>query len=721
MANKKISELTGSSALSGTETVPVVQSGSTKKATIGNLQTAVNDSKFHGPDVKIWSSSNVRNGDSASIQIPNTSTVVTFFDHYFLGSEDGSTCTIFASISNDKGKTRGTPFAVLTEVSAQQFIAPMPFISLDGTKLVLLYHHLNGSSFTIKQIETTDLTGFASWSSPVTKITLSAYPAPIGHKILRLSNNTLCLFTSINTNGTLESWGGQYSGRMYVSTNDGSSWSDSGLTINGQNSFAAEIAGEQVGTNIYIFWRNNRGYRIDYAIHTGLSGFSNSNLVDFGGGVKYGPTGLDGVNSSSKFAYDSDSETFYCVHNLGLSEQASGTTDVNDRRALVVSSCFRNISNGWETVMGVDMESDKHFFEPDCIIIDDKLLVTYSDGQSVSGGFKHSVLSRRFPLAALLPRNTERVMSKKLHIKIKKQEWQTGGLQGLEHLMIGNALIADKDGFFKIINHPSLGEEDFIPCFKARGYSNTRGMFFEIDLPEIDEGTETYFSWRIKRGSAGPNASAVVHEWVNDVTDEPLIQILGNGTIYLKALDDGTGIPKPVEVVDGILQIEGGSGGGGGTPEYLTWTESGGMSESPTGNFAASGSTGTAYSTETMAADGSIQMEVTSGTSGVTIGLDAAAGDMNNTSFDFGAQVFGGTIYYHENSGSTTTGTSISTGDLLRLSRVGSTVKIQKSTTGGSSWSDVHTFSTTSSAALYGKLQVNDGQDVTEVQGTDFA
>jgi hypothetical protein len=41
MADKKISELTAASALDGTETLPVVQGGSTKKATAANLKTYV--------------------------------------------------------------------------------------------------------------------------------------------------------------------------------------------------------------------------------------------------------------------------------------------------------------------------------------------------------------------------------------------------------------------------------------------------------------------------------------------------------------------------------------------------------------------------------------------------------------------------------------------------------------------------------------------------------
>ena len=154
------------------------------------------------------------------------------------------------------------------------------------------------------------------------------------------------------------------------------------------------------------------------------------------------------------------------------------------------------------------------------------------------------------------------------------------------------------------------------------------------------------------------------------------------------------------------------AGGGGGSLEALAWpSTSSSWTESPTGHWAgAINSHGVADLTIPSGETGWVTISYNGTTSnGVAIGIDE-----DNTLQDYKTggtsnwlttgYVYDGAAYSSESGAiDQNRGGTFSTGQYLRIHRDGSTgtIKLQKGDFGMASWSDVHTFTATSTATLY--------------------
>lgn len=157
-------------------------------------------------------------------------------------------------------------------------------------------------------------------------------------------------------------------------------------------------------------------------------------------------------------------------------------------------------------------------------------------------------------------------------------------------------------------------------------------------------------------------------------------------------------------------------------PDFLVLSPTQNITESPTGTWTSTNTSAFGVANTTMAADGSIQAKY-NGTSNAqaAVGLDLNSGMEIYSSMDYGMCVISGTYYKLGVEGTASTGVSATAGDLYRISRVGSTVTAEYSTTGGASWTVAHTFSNTTSATLYGKIDIiANGNVCAELRGTGF-
>jgi hypothetical protein len=124
------------------------------------------------------------------------------------------------------------------------------------------------------------------------------------------------------------------------------------------------------------------------------------------------------------------------------------------------------------------------------------------------------------------------------------------------------------------------------------------------------------------------------------------------------------------------------------------------------GNYTTS-STNNAYghtglSSDNLTGDGWVQFEWQTGDKNAVFGFNTANSQTGFAGME--AAIFmdsNGDIYYVDNGTNYNALTAASSNDLLRINRVGSTLKLQKSSNSGSSWTDIHTYAFSSSATLY--------------------
>jgi hypothetical protein len=666
---------------------------------------SVEQQKTYAAAAKNFDSGNFRNDASSLIQTPSGN-IVCAFTHYGAASGDTDPATVYIAVSTDKGKTWGTAYAAIAQTVGT--IRGYPSLYYRGTTLCMLYYDFTGSSQTVKRMESTD--DGATWGSSTTVFTCPGYPGPGGDRVIKLSNGKYVHPTAFNTNGILESIGGFYEGHLLVSS-DGISWADSGLTITASNNSCLEPGAFEKDGVLYFYWRKNLGYEVPYVTISDLTTFASASAE--------AKTGLVAPNSTTTIIYIPENQLFVAGHNRVINPLATTTTDVNDRLIMDISTCWREMGN-WESQVGIDEKTEKHFIEPSLLQVDDHILITYSDGESISGTFKYNLLSRRVPVVALFPRNSANEFHSVVNMKPRKRWWQTGGLQKLKILNLGLQNVKTKDGHYQVNNNRNLGDGSFVPEIDIKSYNTDRGINHYIDLTGLDI-SNPFLNFYFQKNGASPAAGHALMQFVDEIAAVTVIKFLTSGTIYLKGLNDSSGVDKYVKVNNGVLSLGDAVPPPTFSPVYLSSPWNGGLTESPTGTFTAA-STATGYSTTKMVGDGVLQMIYQTDSHNTSLGLDASSGDMTNGSYDFGFMVFSGTIYIFENSGSVTTGVTAAAGNYLRMMRWGGVVRLQKSTDSGSTWSTIWTYSAATSVDLYAKIQITTGGNYAhDVKGANFS
>lgn len=115
----------------------------------------------------------------------------------------------------------------------------------------------------------------------------------------------------------------------------------------------------------------------------------------------------------------------------------------------------------------------------------------------------------------------------------------------------------------------------------------------------------------------------------------------------------------------------------------------------------------------TLTGDGSVRLKYNSSADDACIlGFNTSNTSQDFTNYEYGLYLADGGLIYHVDGGTpTSTGYTMTVGDYARLTRTGSTFKIQTSSD-GSTWIDRYTFSATSSATHYVNLNVFDNGTV---------
>lgn len=110
----------------------------------------------------------------------------------------------------------------------------------------------------------------------------------------------------------------------------------------------------------------------------------------------------------------------------------------------------------------------------------------------------------------------------------------------------------------------------------------------------------------------------------------------------------------------------------------------------------------TALSSLSLAADGYIQFQWNTGDQNAFLGFNDANSATGYTGMEAAMLVSGAGLVYRVDGGSySSTGSSIANGNLVRISRIGSALTLDKSTDGGSNWTNLYNYTYSSSGTLY--------------------
>jgi hypothetical protein len=460
---------------------------------------------------------NVRN-DAVDVQQISGDTLLAVYSRFANGSSDYDPATIYGSFSYDKGITWQTPFAVVATVAGSQKV--IPSLYKRGSTWVCVYHDYTGSTFTLKKVESTN--GGVTWGTESVAYTYTGYPAPAAGRVMKLKSGKYILPSCINTNGILESVGGQYKGILLYS-NDGVTWAKAAVEVVAANGFVGEPGCMEKQGSIIYYWRNNQGYSVPYVTISDTAALAThtSEL----------PTGIRAPNSTTSIIYDSDGDIFFAVHNRVAKALATTTTDVNDRLYMDISVAWHSFDNGWQNRIQVDYQPNKHFFEPHIMQLGDQVLVAYSDGESVSGTFQHNLLAKRFPTASLLPQMVPVNYTQNVDFKPVKQWWQTGSSTQIKIANFGLGAMKTDDAHYQINVNRNTGDVGFVPEFDIKSYGTSRGVDTYMDLANLD-AAEPFNRIYYKRNGTTPGSGYILQE--HNVNGASVYQLMSDGQVILQ-------------------------------------------------------------------------------------------------------------------------------------------------------------------------------------------
>lgn len=185
-------------------------------------------------DIINTSASNKRNDQSSTVRLDDGRLVVAY-SHFGPGSEDLDESAVFCQFSNDNGLTWGTPQELIEPIMLGSYI-PSLYKKTNGNILVVFFVREASTPVflsSLRQIEySPDMSTIVT--PEVTILAATGYN-PIGSDRLfyhSTSNRLLMPYPRL-VSGLGASTNSVYESKFLVSSNEGETWTDSGLTING--------------------------------------------------------------------------------------------------------------------------------------------------------------------------------------------------------------------------------------------------------------------------------------------------------------------------------------------------------------------------------------------------------------------------------------------------------------------------------------------------------
>lgn len=174
--------------------------------------------------------SNLRNDQSAVIELSNNRILVAY-SHFKSNPDDSGEASIWAAISSDGGVTHGTPYQLIPKISEGSYI-PSFYRKSNGNIVCLFYVLTKNTIPYTSSIYRAEYDSDMNVVSAPTSILSGGYTAPASDRIFKDEiNNRLIYPYAKLVSGTASSTTSVYEGRILVSSNDGSTWTDNGLSF----------------------------------------------------------------------------------------------------------------------------------------------------------------------------------------------------------------------------------------------------------------------------------------------------------------------------------------------------------------------------------------------------------------------------------------------------------------------------------------------------------
>ena len=176
------------------------------------------------------SAENTRNDAGSVIELDNGDLIIAYA-HFEDNPDDDGESAIWAARSTDRGQTWGTPFELIPKIELGSYIPS--FYKKSNGNILVVYHVLTvGAPSYQSSIYKSEFTQSLTQVGTSTEIYNTGYTAPISDRLYYDEANDRLLFPFAKlVSGSGTSIDSVYEGRFLVSSNEGTSWADAGLSI----------------------------------------------------------------------------------------------------------------------------------------------------------------------------------------------------------------------------------------------------------------------------------------------------------------------------------------------------------------------------------------------------------------------------------------------------------------------------------------------------------
>lgn len=314
-----------------------------------------------------------RSDGPSALVLENGNIIIAYAGYETESVVDAGPATIFLVTSTNGGRTFSAPVRQFVSIGATGTYLPSLYQRDDGSVFMLVYVQNSIATSELWKVESND--GGATFSGTQTNIydVPEDYSAPMSDRIFR--TNTGRLLYPFNRTLTSDHSGqtGTASGKLLKSDDDGVTWSDVGVTINGINSVVFEpgIVQEYEGSGEPVEPPTARNLIMYFRNRAGIVGASRS-LTD---GDSWGTSdgiGLQAPNSASTIIYDNTHKIYYAAVNKYY------PTDLGRRTILYLATSIDLRTWNYSMIVDYDDTDGVQLFEPIIYIYQQKVNVVYT-------------------------------------------------------------------------------------------------------------------------------------------------------------------------------------------------------------------------------------------------------------------------------------------------------------------------------------------------------
>lgn len=419
---------------------------------------------FYRSNIEIANSENTRNDQSSIIELTNGDLLIAY-SHFKDDPEDDDESTIYGAISTDRGQTWGTPFELIPKIELGTYI-PSLYTKADGKILCIFHVLIEGLPESISEIYKIEFNQDLTVSSVATPIYSLGYTAPASDRIFKDEVNNKLLFPYAKyVSGGFSSVNSIYEGRFLISSDDGVTWNDAGISI-GTSVLAPDGFGGAQEPGFY--YDPTKG--LVFYFRTIIGDIYASN-ISYSGSYIAGSSyalGIPSMNATSSIKYWGDKKVFIAAV---MSLIGNNPLSYSLRQQIDLLTSIDGIT--WNRVNNVSKSYGSEVLNEPNIFIDEKdnkIIVSYSESTKDNLAEWYDLKANTYPLVSLFGGTTDGILNQNINYQ-KANAKIAGNIDILNttndyaikiianKINDGFALIAFYDYNGNIIGYNGLGQE----------------------------------------------------------------------------------------------------------------------------------------------------------------------------------------------------------------------------------------------------------------------